>query len=295
MTLNRGTLARLAPAKVNLYLHVAAPDARRYHPLQSLVMFAEIGDEVRLGDEIGERGEGLTLSGPFCGGLTTGDDNLIVKAVRCFEAATGIIVDRQLHLTKNLPVASGLGGGSADAGAVLHLLRETYAPDLPDSDLEAMAASLGADGAMCLWGRSAFAEGYGEVLTPAAMPHLPCVLINPGVACATADVYAAFDHLANFKPVDVMPGFADVATLEELIEALKATRNDLEPAAIRCAPVIADFLSLLSEQPETLLARMSGSGATCFAICESQSAAKTLGDRLEVLLPRAWIAPCVLR
>ncbi|EGF90748.1 4-cytidine 5'-diphospho-2-C-methyl-D-erythritol kinase [Asticcacaulis biprosthecium C19] len=281
------TASRLAPAKVNLYLHVAAPDARRYHPLQSLVMFADIGDELRL-----TTGKGLTIDGPFSAGLSTGDDNLILKAVRRFEAAAGIKIDTGLHLVKSLPVASGLGGGSADAGAALHLLRAAFAPDMSDTDLEAVAAGIGADGVMCLWNRSSFAEGYGEILTPVVMPELPCVLINPRVECATAAVYNGFDHLARFDDIEaraLYDGSGDV------VDALRNTRNDLEPAAIRLQPVIADVLTSLDAQPQTLLARMSGSGATCFALCATPQAAERLSHRMQALWPAAWVQACTLR
>ncbi|ESQ91773.1 4-diphosphocytidyl-2C-methyl-D-erythritol kinase [Asticcacaulis sp. AC460] len=279
--------SRLAPAKVNLYLHVAAPDARRYHPLQSLVMFADIGDEVTLTGQ-----GGLTIDGPFGDGLSTGEDNLIVKAVRRFEAATSVTVDTGLHLTKNLPVASGLGGGSADAGAALHLLRCAFAPDMPDRDLEAIAATIGADGVMCLWNRSAFAEGYGEILRPVVMPQLPGVLINPMVECSTAAVYNGFDHLARFDEIEAKALFDGA---EDVVATLRHTRNDLEPAAIRLQPVIADILTSLDAQPQTLLARMSGSGATCFALCATSEAAEILSRRMQALWPTAWVRACTLR
>lgn len=282
-------MRRLAPAKVNLYLHVAAPDARGYHPLQSLVMFADVGDEVSIGE-----GPGLTIDGPFGEGLSAGEDNLILKALRRFEAATGSTVDAGFVLDKRLPVASGLGGGSADAGAALHLLRARFAPEMSDAELEAVAAQTGADGVMCLWVRTAFAEGYGEVLTPVDLPALPCVLINPGVACPTAAVYNGFDHLARFDEIEARQGFANVINIEQFVRALKGTRNDLEPAAIRLQPVIADVLSSLDAQPETLLARMSGSGATCFAICDSSEAAATLSRRMQGLWPGAWVRSCIL-
>lgn len=280
----------LAPAKVNLYLHVAAPDARGYHPLQSLVMFADVGDEVLLTD-----GGGLTIDGPFGQGLSTGDDNLILKAARRFAAEAGVAVNHGFHLTKTLPVASGLGGGSADAGATLRLLRQAYVPDMSDDALAAAAGHTGADGVMCLWSRTAFAEGYGESLTLADLPALPCVLVNPGVECSTAAVYSGFDHLAQFDDIEARHGFAEVVNIDDFVRALKKTRNDLEPAAIRLQPVIADLLSTLDAQPETLLARMSGSGATCFAICATKGAAEDVERRMQAMWPRAWVRACALR
>ncbi len=150
----------LAAAKVNLYLHVAAPDARGYHPLQSLVVFADIGDEVTFSpiESVGSSDDlipRLNIDGPFAEGLQADKGNLILKAVRRFEAAAGVKVGgHAIRLNKNLPLASGIGGGSADAGATLRVLRALYAPAMADSDLAAIAGAIGADGVMCLWSRS---------------------------------------------------------------------------------------------------------------------------------------------
>lgn len=278
--------SRLAPAKVNLYLHVAAPDHRGYHPLRSLVVFADYGDEVRL-----TPGEGrLFIDGPFGQGLSAGEDNLVLKAVRRFEAATGVRVDsHDFHLTKNLPLASGVGGGSADAGAVLHLLREACAPGVTDDALSAMAAETGADGVMCLWAQASIAEGYGERLTPVTVPPLPAVLINPGVECPTPAVFKAYDAAAEFAPLDTQ------WRGESLINYLATTRNDLEAPALRLVPVIGEVLASLRAQPETRFARMSGSGATCFALCQTLSEAETLAARLRADWPKAWVRACTLK
>jgi 4-diphosphocytidyl-2-C-methyl-D-erythritol kinase len=289
-------LSRRARAKVNLYLHVAAPDARGYHPLQSLVTFADIGDEVSL-YEAEASSEKLTpdlsVSGRFAEGLSAGEDNLILKAVRVFEAAAGCRVDRHaIHLVKTLPIASGLGGGSADAGAALHLLRDAYAPDMDDEALGAIAARTGADGVMCLWARSSLAEGYGERLTPAALPSVAAVLINPGGACATAEVYRRFDAQGRFSRLDAMA--EDIVNVEELTIFLANTRNDLQAPAVAMQPVIGEVLAALAAQPETLFARMSGSGATCFALCRSDGEAQALGRRMQLEWPGAWVAPCRL-
>jgi len=285
-----------ARAKVNLYLHVAAPDARGYHPLQSLVIFADIGDEVSLFEtEVSAevlRPE-LSLSGPFAAGLGTGEDNLILKAVRAFEAAAGCRVDRHaIHLVKTLPIASGLGGGSADAGAVLHLLRDAYAPDMDDEALGAVAAKTGADGVMCLWARSSLAEGYGERLTPVALPSVAAVLVNPGVECSTAEVYRGFDAQGHFSRLDSVA--KDIVNVEELTNFLERTRNDLQAPAVAMQPVIGEVLNALAAQPETLFARMSGSGATCFVLCRSDADAQALGHRMQLAWPGAWVAPCRL-
>ncbi len=292
------TLTRLAPAKVNLYLHVAAPDTRGYHPLRSLVAFADIGDEIQLLPAESEGPESnskprLSIKGRFSVGLGTGEDNLVLKAVRRFEKSAGVKVDHDIALTKSLPIASGIGGGSADAGAVLHLLREIYAPGMSDDALGGIAGSIGADGVMCLWARASVAEGYGERLTRARLPRIPAVLINPLVECSTAKVYGGFDDLGRFLALDG-PDFDEPVSLEALIEMLETTRNDLQAPAIRLQPVINDVLESLAAQPETLFARMSGSGATCFALCASDEKAMALSKRLEVLWPQAWVRSCTL-
>lgn len=281
--------SRLAPAKVNLCLHVRPPDATGYHPIQSLVAFADIGDRLSL-----RAGPGLVISGPFAAGLGAGSDNLVIRAVRCFEAATFIQVNHGFHLDKQLPLASGIGGGSADAGAALRLLRAAYAPDLSDRELEAMATTLGADGPMCLWCRPVLAEGRGEKLTPLGLPPVPAVMINPGAACATGDVYRGFDAAEPPPVADVALAFTAGMSLDALLDALDGTRNDLQPPAIVLCPVIADILAGLDAQPETRLARMSGSGATCFALCRTDADAVALGRRMQGLWPAAWVRACRL-
>ena len=290
----------LAKAKINLYLHVAASDARGYHPLQSLVVFADIGDGVTF---LPAEPEGsadrmkpcLSIEGPFRAGLEANDDNLILKAVRGFEAAAGIKIERHnIRLTKNVPVASGIGGGSADAGATLRLLRELYAPDMADKDLATIAGAIGADGVMCLWSQTAFAEGYGEKLTPVTLPQVPAVLVNPGVECSTARVYGGYDAQARFNEIDAMSGFANLHDVRQLISALSHTRNDLQSPAIHLQPVIAQVLTALEAQAETRFARMSGSGATCFALCETDEAAKALSGRMQAMMPGAWVRACRL-
>ncbi|MGA9658721.1 MAG: 4-(cytidine 5'-diphospho)-2-C-methyl-D-erythritol kinase [Asticcacaulis sp.] len=286
-------MARLAPAKINLYLHVAAPDARGYHPLQSLVVFADIGDYVALQPTVD--GLALHIEGPFGRGLTAGEDNLVMRAVRAFEAEADLSVDRhQILLRKNLPLASGLGGGSADAGACLHLLRQTYAPDMSDGTLSKLAGGLGADGVMCLWHKSGVADGYGEKLTYRHMPTVHAVLVNPLAQCSTAKVYAGYDDRGQFAPLMPQKSFGSIVNIDKLVSALSHTRNDLQGPAMRLQPMIATVLAHLEAQPETLFARMSGSGATCFALCEDAQAAETLRLKLLSLMPDAWVRTCCL-
>lgn len=280
---------RLARAKINLYLHVAAPDASGYHPLQSLVAFADIGDQLTITDQ-----RGLTITGPFSAGLTAGEDNVVVKAIRLFEAAMELRVGHGFHLDKQLPLASGIGGGTADAAACLHMLRAVYAPDMSEDTLNAIASRLGADGPMCLRSTPLLAEGYGEKLVPVALPPVSAVLVNPLVECPTRAVYQAFDAVKHFENIDVKPMFQRRFDAVKLIEALRLTRNDLQTPAISLQPAIADVLASLEAQPETRLARMSGSGATCFALCASKEDADALSRRLQTLWPAAWVRACTL-
>lgn len=284
-------LSSAAPAKVNLYLHVGAPDERRYHPLQSLVVFADVGDEVALVE--GDGPPVLKIDGPFGAGLDSGESNLIFKALRRFEAATVVRVAHHIRLTKNLPIASGLGGGSSDAGAVLRLLRQVYAPEMSDHDLGAIAGQTGADGVMCLWAQPAIAEGYGERLRAVQVPEMSAVLINPLVESPTAAVYGAYDERAHFAAIEA--GFDGAQTVDELVAFLQTTRNDLEAPAVALNPVIAEVLQSLTAHPEALLARMSGSGATCFALCATPEASQALAVKLKHQWPGAWVQACRFR
>lgn len=282
----------LAPAKINLFLHVGAPGADGYHPLCSLMVFADLGDRVSV-----EVGEGrLTVSGPFAGGLGRESDNLIIQAVRAFVAELGRPMgELAFSLEKHLPVASGLGGGSSDAGAALRLIRDVFAPGFDDVRLERVAASLGADGAACLWGRPVLAQGRGERLSPApGLPPLDAVLVNPGVAVSTPAVYRAFDAAGMFG--DIAPPALPEAfeTVQEVAAWLSRMSNDLEAAAIGVAPEVGAVLATLRDEPEVLLARVSGSGGTCFALCADDMAAGTLAERLEAMAPGWWVRRCRL-
>jgi 4-diphosphocytidyl-2-C-methyl-D-erythritol kinase len=281
-----------APAKVNLFLHVGAPGADGYHPLCSLMAFADVGDRVSV--DLGEAR--LSVRGPYARQVGPDADNLVFKAVRGLVAELGRpMAELSIGLDKQLPVASGLGGGSSDAGATLRLIRDVFAPQIDDARLEAVAARLGADGAACLWGRPVIAEGRGERLTPApALPVLPAVLVNPGVPVSTPAVYAAFDRAARFGEV-APPAEPDAfESPQEVAAWLVRHRNDLERAAIAVAPQVGTVLATLADEPETLLARVSGSGGTCFALCADDIAAEGLAERIEAMAPHWWVRRCRL-
>lgn len=282
-----------APAKINLFLHVGAPGADGYHPLCSLMAFADVGDRVVLheADVLSVR-----VHGPFGGMLAGEGDNLVLRAARALLArARGPQPLVGLSLEKLLPVAAGLGGGSSDAGAALRLMRTALGVPVDDDGLEAIAASLGADGAACLWGRPVLAQGRGEVLSPSPLlPTIEAVLVNPRVEVSTPAVYRAFDALGDFGPVEPPPLPAAFESVEELAAWLGMMRNDLQAPAIGLAPEVGDVLATLAEEPETLIARMSGSGATCFAICASDIEADALAARVAALRPDWWTVRCRL-
>lgn len=286
-------VSAFAPAKVNLFLHVGSPGVDGYHPLCSLMAFADIGDTVTLApaDALS-----LQIGGPFAADLAGGGDNLVLRAVRALIAeARRPIPPLGLILDKHLPVASGLGGGSSDAGAALRLLRAAL--DLPVSDarLEAVAAGLGADGPACLWGRPVLARGRGERLSAApGFPAVDAVLVNPGVPVSTPAVYGRLDADGVFGDIrpPAMPGsFAGAA---DLAAWLAGRRNDLQAAALAVAPPVGAVLETLAGEPESLIARVSGSGGTCFALCAGEIEAKSLAARLEVMAPHWWVRRCRL-
>jgi 4-diphosphocytidyl-2-C-methyl-D-erythritol kinase len=275
---------RAAPAKLNLYLHVIGRRDDGYHLLDSLVAFADVADVVTAADA-----ERLTLriAGPFAAALAEeGEKNLVWRAASALAERAGIPARAALALEKNLPVASGIGGGSSDAAATLHALAELWHLDLRERRFAGLPESLGADVPVCLLGRSAWLAGIGEQVSPApALPGCAVVLANPGVAVATPAVFkarlGAFSRPARFDPPQDVAGLA---------AALAERRNDLTDAAICLAPDVAEVIRALASEPGALLARMSGSGATCFALFAGLAAARAAAARLAAARPRWWVA-----
>jgi len=280
----------LAPAKVNLFLHVDPPAADGYHPLASLVAFADVGDGVTV--EPSDR-LSLSVTGPFGAGLD-GPDNLILKALRALGEAAGIgEPGLKVTLDKRLPVAAGLGGGSSDAGAALRLAREALALSLDDAALARVAAVVGADGPMCLFPQTALAEGRGDLLTPEPrLPPLHGVLVNPGVPSPTGAVYRAYD--AGSVAADDRSAPPADWSVETVIDWLAVQRNDLQAPAVALEPAIGEALTAVSATPGVALARMSGSGATVFGLCFDADAAAMAADRLAAWRPVWWVRACVL-
>jgi 4-diphosphocytidyl-2-C-methyl-D-erythritol kinase len=271
-------LHEAAPAKVNLFLHVTGRRADGYHLLDSLVVFPAAGDTLSYspGGPLA-----LALDGPEAGALAAEPDNLVLRAARLLAEAAGIAPHGTLRLSKHLPVASGIGGGSADAAAALRMLRRAWGLGLDNTALAALALRLGADVPACLASRAARMEGVGEVL--GATPGLPAfgiVLANPRQALPTPAVFRA--RGGGTTPRATLPPSWPDATA--MARDLGACRNDLEDAAIGLCPAVAEVLAALRALPGCLLARMSGSGATCFALLPDAAAAAIASDSL----PDRW-------
>jgi 4-diphosphocytidyl-2-C-methyl-D-erythritol kinase len=277
------SVSRLAPAKINLYLHVLGRRGDGYHLLDSLVVFPRQGDQIEVSPADDLR---LTVSGPFAADVPAGDDNLVLRAARALAAATGRVPAVAIHLEKRLPVASGIGGGSADAAAVLRGLARLWELPIKADILARIALSLGADVPMCLNSRSAFIGGVGdEVATAPELPDFAVVLVNPRIPLPTPAVFRTrtgpFSAAGRFSnaPTDAM----EMATL------LARRRNDLTSAAIGLVPAVADVLSALERAPGVMLSRMSGSGATCFGLCADQAGAESTAAALAAEHPGWWV------
>ncbi len=287
------TLTERAPAKINLTLHVLGRDAGGWHTLESLVALSRGGDTVSLTE-----GEPLSLSVEGPGAAASGrvENNLVLRAARHFGQRYPAARLGSFHLVKRLPVAAGLGGGSSDAAAALRLLARANAVSIGDTGIADAARATGADVPVCLMGRARMMRGVGDELGPLlALPPLIGLLVNPGEPVATKDVFSLMKIAPGAATSfgghpEVYPGMA----AEELIAALRKGRNDMESAACLLAPVIGDVLAVLGAAPGCLLARMSGSGATCFALfkdCRSAARAKKAIRRAQ---PSWWAKTCVL-
>jgi 4-diphosphocytidyl-2-C-methyl-D-erythritol kinase len=257
-------LSSFAPAKVNLYLHVTGKRADGYHLLDSLAVFPAVGDWLRYTPDAALT---LEIGGRFAAALAPEPDNLVLRAGRLLAEKSGRDAGARLYLEKNLPVASGIGGGSADAAAGLRLMQHGWQTDAPLRDI---ALALGADVPVCLARRTARMSGIGDVLLPAPkLPEFGILLVNPGVPVATAAVFRNRTGRVSAAP-DLPPAWPDAAAMAA---ALGELRNDLETSAIALAPEIGAVLARLQALPGALLARMSGSGATCFALFATPGAA----------------------
>ena len=277
-------LRERAPAKLNLDLLVTGRRADGYHLLDSVVAFADAGDELSFAPAATLR---LAITGPMAAGLPADETNLVLRAARALAARAGVAAGAAIALDKRLPVAGGIGGGSADAAAALRGLCRLWGVRLDSAELMGLALGLGADVPVCLLGRPARMRGIGERLDPVpALPPLDLVLVNPGRPLATAAVFR------GLWPADRAPRPALPGEPAALLEALRGSRNDLEPPARAVLPAIGDVLEALASAPGCRLARMSGSGPTCFGIFAAAADADAAAATIAVRRPDWWVTAC---
>ena len=281
-------LVEKARAKINLTLRVLGRRADGYHDLESLVAFADLADTLSLQPD---KTTVLDIAGPFAGPSGPTADNLVLKAVAALGQRVSGLKAGRFHLEKNLPVAAGIGGGSADAAAALRLLARVNGLSLDDARLTQAALAVGADVPVCVASRPCIMRGVGEQLSsPLEMPALPAVLINPGVALSTREVFAKFT-IAQAGQTNL----PDVPRSDDaLIEFLTQHGNDLTQAAIACVPVIAEVLDALGAVPGVRLARMSGSGATCFALFATAGEAAAAAWLIQAAHEEWWVRPAAI-
>ncbi len=272
-------VSETAYAKINLALHVRNRRADGYHALETLFAFAEAGDALTVAPAAALS---LTIAGRFADGLSTGPDNLVLRAAAAVQSAFGINTGAALHLDKRLPVAAGIGGGSADGAAAIRLLVRHWGIEADADQLHAIAVSLGADVPACLLSRACFGSGVGDELTTvegAELAGLPILLVNPLVPCATGPVFGAWDGV-------------DRGALSEL--EWRSGRNDLQDPAVRLVPVIADVLECLSAAGAQIT-RMSGSGATCFSLFDDAVSRDAAAALIAGMHPGWWVCSTTLR
>jgi 4-diphosphocytidyl-2-C-methyl-D-erythritol kinase len=287
-----------ARAKVNLTLRVNGRRGDGYHDLESVVAFADCADRLTLtpGPELS-----LTMTGPLASACGETSDNLVLKAAQLLGASVAGLKVGSFVLEKILPVAAGIGGGSADAAAALRLLARLNDLSLDDERLREVALATGADVPVCLASRACDMTGVGETLMWLSPPKMPCVLVNPCVPVATKDVFEAL----GLRHGELLVGATDVVmqgsswpeeggSLEEWVEALATGSNDLEAPATKIQPVIGVVISALNATNGAWLARMSGSGATCFALYENTADAKRATDKILREHPEWWVHAGIL-
>ena len=286
-----------ARAKVNLTLRVVGRRVDGYHDLESLVAFADCADRLSL-----TPGSSLDLKtiGPLASACGETADNLVLKAARLLGERVADLKVGSFTLDKVLPVAAGIGGGSADAAAALRLLARLNDLALDDERLREVALLTGADVPVCLASRACDMTGVGETLLPVSLPKIPCVLVNPRIPVATRDVFGEL----GLRNGELLVGASDIlratawpeqgASVEDWVEVLAANSNDLEAPATRIQPVIVEVIAALNATNGAWLARMSGSGATCFAIYENTAEAQRAAQKIRLDHPQWWVHAGVL-
>ncbi|MGV8832341.1 MAG: 4-(cytidine 5'-diphospho)-2-C-methyl-D-erythritol kinase [Devosia sp.] len=284
-------VVHIAPAKINLALHVTRRREDGFHDLESLVVFAALADEI---EAVPAKTDSLSIVGPFSRGLGAGETNLLSRAIAAFRQRwpDAVKTGLALRLTKNLPVAAGIGGGSADAAAALRLMVSQSRHAIPVPELSDLAARLGADVPACLVSMPLLARGVGELLEPLPdFPQLHIVLVNPMVPLATADVFRRLRAHDNY-PLPALP--VPLTRPVQLGIWLAETRNDLQPPAVKLVPVIGEIVDHLAQAHGCMLARMSGSGATVFGLFGSSGQAHQAAQMMREQNPEHWVAAAPL-
>jgi 4-diphosphocytidyl-2-C-methyl-D-erythritol kinase len=284
------SVRELAHAKINLTLSVLGRQPDGYHALESLVTFADIHDVVLLDPGANEA---VTVTGPFAHAIS--GENLLTRALALLRQARATLRLGSVRLEKNLPVAAGLGGGSADAAALLRAVRQADGKRTAGIAWDDIAARLGADVPVCLAARPALMWGIGEHMQP--VPRLPAasaVLVNPRLSLATADVFAALGA-GPVQPAQVGAAAPDLHTLSDLVGYMRARGNDLEPPAMQLLPAVRDIKAALAAQPGCRLAAMSGSGPTCFGIFADPGEAQRAAARIGSAHTGWWVKPALLQ
>jgi 4-diphosphocytidyl-2-C-methyl-D-erythritol kinase len=282
-------LTGVAPAKLNLFLHVTGKRADGYHLLDSLVAFADIADQIQV-----ERADHLTLSvtGPFASNAGPVEENLVLRAARALQEATSRTDGAKIWLDKHIPTGAGLGGGSSDAASALRLLNKLWKLDLADDELRQIGLALGADIPVCLAAGPTRMRGIGEVLDPAGViAPLDILLVHPGQSLSTPAVFKALaGRYSGPAPSDL----GSLADRQSLLRLLRSTTNDLEAPARELLPTIGHILNSLSDTDGCLLAQMSGSGSACFGLFGNNGTAQAAGARIASLQPDWWVQTCEL-
>lgn len=275
-------ITQIAPAKINLALHITGKRADGYHLMESLVAFADIGDEIHI-----EKADNLSLTveGEFahlCGDI---ESNLVIRAARMLQQSLSEPSGARITLIKHLPVGAGLGGGSSDAAMVAKMLVQIWQGIMPESALVKLLSPLGADLAMCLMATPLIARGIGDDITQLrTFPAIPVLLVWPDILLSTIDVYRRYQHVS--RPTPAMP--EATRDIHQLLDALALTRNDLQHPAIACASQVAEALLALETLPQQPLVRMSGSGACCVAYFTDALSADNAAAYVEARYPHWW-------
>jgi 4-diphosphocytidyl-2-C-methyl-D-erythritol kinase len=283
-------ITKYAPAKINLFLHITGRRADGYHLLESLVVFAEYGDEITVQED---DKLSLEIMGEFAGQLYEfpKENNLVLKAASALQKASGKSQGAKITLTKNLPIASGIGGGSADAAATIKALCELWSLDIPEKDLLEIGLKLGSDVPVCMQGKPAIMRGIGDEVTAVELPDKPyMVLVNPNIHLATAEVFKDFAVMDRQASLAATNNFS----INSVING-GYYRNDLEKTATSRLPVIGSIIASLKNTDGCFVAGMSGSGATCFALYNQKEMADKAASKLQKIYENSWCVSTLIK